>query len=151
MTLCKFDVLAWSTAVIYYTHMLILLFSCRYRTLSVLGKSYSTDCLMSFNAQLSVLAATQAFKKERQTIAEGSETAFKVAKYLLSKDIIPDATKTRVLFSGLSRAEKTVAFMDAIEARIMLDPSLFDNIVEVLQDDPNMKKFAEELQQYQSK
>ena len=106
---------------------------------------------MSFNAQLSVLAATQAFKRARQTIAEGSETAFKVAKYLLSKDIIPDATKTRVLFSGLSRAEKTVAFMDAIEARIMMDPSLFDNIVELLRDDPNMKKFAEELQQYQSK
>ena len=106
---------------------------------------------MTFNAQLSVLAATQAFKRERQTITEDSETAFKVAKYLLSKNVIPDATKTRVLFSGLSRAEKTVAFMDAIEARIMMDPSLFDNIIELLQDDPNMKKFAEELQQYQSK
>ena len=98
-----------------------------------------------------MLAATQAFKRERQTIAEESETAFKMAKYLLSKNVIPDATKTRVLFSGLSRAEKTVAFMDAIEARIMMDPSLFDSIVELLQDDSNMKKFAEELRQYQSK
>ena len=106
---------------------------------------------MSFNSQLSVLTATQAFKRGRQTIAEGSETAFKVAKYLLSKDIIPDATKTRVLFSGLSRAEKTVAFMDAIEARIMMDPTIFDSIIELLRDDPNMKKLAEELQQYQSK
>ena len=133
------------------THTLLFFTSYRHRTLSVLGKSYSTDCLMTFNAQLSVLAATQAFKRERQTITEDSETAFKVAKYLLSKNVIPDATKTRVLFSGLSRAEKTVAFMDAIEARIMMDPSLFDNIIELLQDDPNMKKFAEELQQYQSK
>ena len=105
---------------------------------------------MSVNAQLNVLVATQAFKRARQTFAEGGETAFKVAKYLLSKDIIPDATKTRVLFSGLSRAEKTVAFMDAIEARVMMDPNLFDNIVGLLQDDPIMKKFAEELQQHQS-
>lgn len=119
--------------------------------MSILGKSYSTNCLMSFDAQLSVLAATQAFKRQRQTIIEGSETAFKFTKYLLSKDIIPDATKTRVLFSGLSRAEKTVAFMDAIEARIMVDPAVFDTVVDLLQADPNMKKFAKELVQSQSK
>lgn len=107
--------------------------------------------MITFNAQLSVLATAQAFKREREAIGEGSETASKVAKYLLSKDIIPDATKTRVLFSGLSQSEKTIAFMDAIEARIMIDSTLFDNIVEQLQAEPNMKMFAEDLLQYQSK
>lgn len=123
----------------------------RCRSLSILGKSYSTDCLMSFDAQLSVLAAAQAFKRQRQTIMDGSETAFKLTTYLLSRDVIPEATKTRVIFSGLSRAEKTVAFMDAIEARIMMDPSVFDSIIELLQADQNMSKFAEELVQSQSK
>ena len=41
--------------------------------------------------------------------------------------------------------------MDAIEARIMIDSTLFDNIVEQLQAEPNMKMFAEDLLQYQSK
>ena len=118
--------------------------------MSILGKSYSSDCLLSFDAQLSVLAATQAFKRQRQTILDESETAFKLTSYLLSKDIVPDATKTRVIFSGLSRAEMTVAFMDAIEARIMVNPSVFDNIIELLKAHPNMNKFAEELLQFQS-
>lgn len=118
--------------------------------MSILGKSYSTDCLMSFDAQLSVLAATQAFKRQRQSMIDESETAFKVTNYLLSQDIVPEATKTRVIFSGLSRAEMTVAFMDAIEARIMVDPSVFEKIIELLQAQPNMNKFAEELLQSQS-
>ena len=113
--------------------------------MSILGKSYSTDCLMSFDAQLSVLAATQAFKRQRQSMIDESETAFKVINYLLSQDIVPEATKTRVIFSGLSRAEMTVAFMDAIEARIMVDLSVFEKIIELLQAQPNMNKFAEEL------
>ena len=44
----------------------------------------------------------------------------------------------------------TVAFMDAIEARIMVDPSVFEKIIELLQAQPNMNKFAEELLQSQS-
>lgn len=106
---------------------------------------------MSFDAQLSVLAASQAFKRQRQTIVDGSEAAFKLTTYLLSRDIIPEATKTRVIYSGLSRAEKTVAFLDAIEARIMVDLSVFDKIINLLRADPNMHKFAEELVQSQSK
>ena len=41
--------------------------------------------------------------------------------------------------------------MDAIEARIMVDPAVFDTVVDLLQADPNMKKFAKELVQSQSK
>ena len=82
---------------------------------------------------------------------DGSEEAFKLTTYLLSRDIIPEATKTRVIYSGLSRAEKTVAFLDAIEARIMVDLSVFDKIISLLRADPNMHKFAEELVQSQSK
>ena len=92
----------------------------------------------------------QAFKKHRQTIVDGSEASFKLTSYLMSKDIIPDATKTRVIFSNLSGAEKTVAFMDAVEARIMVDPNVFDNIVDLLQADPDMGKFAEGLLQSHS-
>ena len=106
---------------------------------------------MSFDAQLSVLAASQAFKRQRQTIVDGSEVAFKLTTYLLTRDIIPEATKTRVIYSGLSRAEKTVAFLDAIEARIMVDPSVFDKIINLLRADQDMRKFAEELVQSQSK
>ena len=126
-----------------YHYNITFLYRCR--SLSVLGKSYSTDCLTSFNVQLSVLAAVQAFKRHRQTLVDGSEAAIKLTSYLMSKDIIPDATKTRVIFSSGSGAEKTVAFLDAVEARIMVDPNVFDHVVHLLQADPTMNKFAEEL------
>ena len=111
----------------------------------LLRASNSLDGLNDGDSQINALAAHQAFKKHRADIMNTGDAAVQFFGQLLTKDVIPEATKTRVVFSGLSKSEKYVALVDAIEARIVTNPAVFQTMVTLLQSDPVMHTFGTKL------
>lgn len=103
------------------------------------------DCLNASDNQTNPLAAYQAFKRHRVDIMNTGEAALKFFGQLFTRDVIPEATRTRVLFSGMSKSEKFVALVDAIEAQIITNPDVFQTIVSMLQSDPLMHTFGTKL------
>ena len=65
--------------------------------------------------------------------------------YMTCKDLLPEATKEKVLLPNLSRMERSVVVLDAIEARIMTNPGIFHTFITVLQKDTVLQRFAGSL------
>lgn len=61
------------------------------------------------------------------------------------KDLLPESTKERVKMPSLSRMERSVLVLDAIEARIMDNPGIFHTFITVLQKDAVLQGFAGSL------
>ena len=61
------------------------------------------------------------------------------------KDLLPEATKEKMLLPNLSRMERSVVVLDAIEARIMTNPGIFHTFITVLQKDTVLQRFAGSL------
>ena len=66
---------------------------------------------------------------------------------LYSNDVIPEATKNRVVVPSLTKEEKNMALLDAIEARIRTNPSDFWTLVTVLGKDIVLCTFATRLRE----
>ena len=94
---------------------------------------------------LGVVAAAQAFKRHRQDLLVVVGSAFQLVTHLILKDVLPEATQNRLLISSLSNAEKNVALLDAIEARIMISPGVFHMLISLFQRDATLQRFAERM------
>lgn len=104
-----------------------------------------TEFESSTVCDLSVVAAAQAFKTHRHDLLQAVESAFQLVTHLILKDVLPEATQNRLLFSSLSKSEKNVALLDAIEARIMISPGVFHMLISLFQRDATLQKFAERM------
>ena len=118
---------------------------------SQLHASNSADGLETYSNHFNALAAAQAFKHHRTDLLEVTEKSLQVVSYLLSNDVIPEATKSRVLFSNLSAFEKSEALFDAIEARITVYPEIFHSVVNLLETESSLKMLAAKLRKAYSK
>ena len=66
---------------------------------------------------------------------------------LYSNDVIPEGAKDRVILPSLTKQEKNMALLDAIEARIQTNPSDFRTLVTVLGKDAVLCTFATKLRE----
>lgn len=103
------------------------------------------DDLATYSNHFNALAAAQAFKHHRTDLLEVTEKSLQVVSYLLSNDVIPEATKSRIVFSNLSAFEKSEALFDAIEARITVYPEIFHTVVNLLESESSLKILAAKL------
>ena len=88
------------------------------------------------------MACTQAFQRHRHDLAMVIEH---LLNYMTCKDLLPESTKERVQLPSLSRMERSVVVLDAIEARIMSNPGIFHTFITVLQKDSVLQRFAGSL------
>lgn len=113
--------------------------------MSQLHASNSVDGLESYSNHFNALAAAQAFKQHRDELLDVTENSLQVVSYLLASNVIPEATKSRVLFSNLTPFEKSEALFDAIEARITINPKIFHTVVNLLDSEVTLKMLAAKL------
>lgn len=88
------------------------------------------------------MACIQAFQRHRHDLAVVIDH---LLSYMTCKDLLPESTKERVQLPSLSRMERSVLVLDAIEARIMDNPGIFHTFITVLQKDTVLQKFAGNL------
>ena len=92
-----------------------------------------------------VLAASQAFTQHRLDLQGAIEDTAKLTHSLISNNIIPESTKRRLIVSGLSGFEISVALLDAVEARIRTHPKVFESFLDLLRGDIMLQSFAGQL------
>lgn len=92
--------------------------------------------------ELNAVACTQAFQRHRHDLALVIDH---LLSYMTCKDLLPESTKERVELPSLSRMERSVLVLDAIEARIIDNPSIFHTFITVLQKDSVLQRFAGSL------
>jgi len=91
------------------------------------------------------MAAVQAFKTHRVELIKVTESALAITTRFLSNEVIPDATKSRIIASNLPQSEKSEALFDAIEARILVDAQAFHSIVKLLEGEEKLVHLAKKL------
>ncbi len=91
------------------------------------------------------MAAVQAFKTHRIDLLNVTDGALNIVSHLLSNEIIPEPTKARILFSNLPKLEKSEALLEAIEARIFINPDVFHTVVALLDTKQTLQKLAQKL------
>ena len=82
------------------------------------------------------------FKKHRHDLLEVVENAFQLVTRLVLREVVPEATQARVLSLRASRKERSIALLDAIEARITLSPGAFHKLISLFQKDTILEGFA---------
>ena len=92
-------------------------------------------------------AAASAFKKHRGDLMRGIVEPLTLANDLYSNDVISEGTKNRIVVPSLTKEEKNIALLDAIEARIQTNPSDFWTLVTVLKADTVLCTFATKLRE----
>ena len=117
--------------------MVTVLEPCCHYTISIYS---STD--FTRGDELNAVACTQAFKRHRHDL---SVVIDHLLSYMSCTDLLPESTKERVEIASLSRMERSVLVLDAIEARIMDNPGIFHTFITVLQKDVVLQKFAGSL------
>lgn len=117
----------------------------RCSSMSQLRSSDSMDSLASYSNHFTGMAAVQAFKSHRSDLLNITDSALSAVTHLLSNEIIPEPTKARILFSSLPQLEKSEALLEAIEARILINPNVFHTIVKLLETEDKTRKLAQKL------
>ena len=92
-------------------------------------------------------AAFQALKGHRGDlmVAILDNHCLELASHLYAKDIIPRATVSTVSVVAKTKEEKNMALLDAIEARVLTNPSDFNALLDVLEADTVLHIFASRL------
>ncbi len=103
--------------------------------MSQLRSSDSLDGIADYSNHFNAMATVQAFKTHRSDLLKVADSSLNIISHLLSNDIIPEPTKARILFSNLPQLEKSEALLEAIEARIIINPDVFHTIVKLLDTD----------------
>ena len=70
------------------------------------------------------------------------ESAIYLINHMTAREILPEATKRRVVVSELSASDKNNALLDVIEARIRINPGIFHSLVSLLHGDSMMQQFG---------
>ncbi len=117
----------------------------RCSSLSQLRSTDSLDGLANYSNHFSAMAAVQAFKTHRIDLLNITDGALNTVSHLLSNEIIPEPTKARILFSNLPKLEKSEALLEAIEARILINPDVFHTVVALLDTKQTLQKLAQKL------
>ncbi len=117
-------------ALLPHTHTLY-----RCSSMSQLRSSDSLDGLANYSNHFNAMATVQAFKTHRADLLKIATSSLNVISHLLSNEIIPEPTKARIIFSNLPQSEKSEALLEAIEARIILNPDVFHTVVKLLDND----------------
>lgn len=112
--------------------------------MSQLRSSDSLDGLTNYSNHFNSMAMVQAFKTHREDLLRVTNSSLGIISHLLSNEIIPEPTKARILFSNLLHLEKSEALLEAIEARIIINPDVFHTVVKLLDTD-NTQYLAQKL------
>ena len=97
------------------------------------------------SSDIHILAASQAFAQLRHDLQGAIEDTTNLTHRLTSKNIIPESTKKRIIVSGLTGFEISIALLDAVEAGIQTHPRVFDSFLDLLQSDIMLQSFAGQL------
>ena len=92
-------------------------------------------------------AASQAFKSHRKLLMEAilENHSVQLANDLYAEGMISPATKSELLVPGKTKEERNVTLLDAIEARILTNPSDFNTLLGILEADILLCLFADKL------
>ena len=92
-------------------------------------------------------AACQAFKSHRQLlmVAILENHSVQLANDLYVEGMISSATKSELLVAVKTKEERNMTLLDAIEARIVTNPSDFNTLLDILEADIVLCTFADKL------
>ena len=88
--------------------------------------------------------AVQAFKRHRQDLLAAIENALQLFQHMTSRNFLTDSTRRRLL-AGPPTAEANVQLLDEIEQQLLINPSIFHSLVNLLQADRMLQSFASKL------